>query len=106
MIPQPGTSGDWTVYMTGDETPRIDEVNSVLICVTRCTNQGFYDRTIVIVFLSFYLYKYQQKIFPIESLADLVTLYIQRKKGFTEVLFFFFRAKDNLIKKRNLSGQI
>lgn len=25
MIPQPGTSGDWTVYMTGDETPRIDE---------------------------------------------------------------------------------
>lgn len=62
MIPQPGTSGDWTVYMTGDETPRIDEVNSVQICVTRCTNQGFYDITIVIVFLSFYLYKYQQKL--------------------------------------------
>lgn len=88
MIPQSGTSGDWTVYMTGDETPRIDEVNSVQICVTRCTNQGFYDITIVKVFLSFYLYKYQQKIFQIESLADLVTLYIQRKKGFTEVFFF------------------
>lgn len=100
MIPQPGTSGDWTVYMTGDETPRIDEVNSVQICVTRCTNQGFYDITIVIVFFSFYLYKYQQKIFPIESLADLVTLYIQRKKGFTEVIFF--RAKDNLIKKKGI----
>lgn len=88
MIPQPGTSGDWTVYMTGDETPRIDEVNSVQICVTRCTDQGFYDITIVIVFLSFYLYKYQQKIFPIESLADLVALYLQRKKGFTEMVFF------------------
>nr|XP_022293041.1 afadin-like isoform X4 [Crassostrea virginica] len=25
MVPQPGASGDWTVYMTGDEGPRIDE---------------------------------------------------------------------------------
>lgn len=45
MIPQPGTSGDWTVYMTGDETPRIDEVNSAQICITRCTNQGFYNNS-------------------------------------------------------------
>ncbi|XP_062598039.1 afadin-like isoform X4 [Saccostrea cucullata] len=25
LIPQPGASGDWTVYMTGDEGPKIDE---------------------------------------------------------------------------------
>lgn len=97
MIPQPGTSGDWTVYMTGDETPRIDEVNSVQICVTRCTNQGFYDITIVIVFLSFYVYKYQQKIIPIKVLLNW-SLFIFKERRASQK-WVFFRAKDDLIKK-------
>lgn len=88
MIPQPGTSGDWTVYMTGDETPRIDEVNSVQICVTRCTNQGFYDITIVKDFLSFYLYKYQQKIFPIKVLLTW-SLFIYKGRRASQKWFFF-----------------
>lgn len=90
MIPQPGTSGDWTVYMTGDETPRIDEVNSAQICITRCKKASI---TIVIVCRSLYLYKYLQKFDPIESLVDMVTLNVQEEKGFIEVGGFLTQSK-------------